>query len=221
MKKLLIAAAVALVTSQANATTYNITYSFERDATVVPETLFYLASKALTTALPDPSHLLGGPSTFMFPGGAIPVYGTGTVNTVTGAIVLGGIDIEIMIPSGSIGYTGYTQTLSGSFTGNTYNQTANALSWTTFVCEAGTETGNPCVSGAVDTGRVDPDGIVFSALGIGGTGSFVQKDAVLPFTETRMNFTIVSEVAEVPVPAAAWLFGSALLGLAGIGRKRS
>jgi hypothetical protein len=29
-----------------------------------------------------------------------------------------------------------------------------------------------------------------------------------------------SEVASVPVPAAAWLFGSALIGLAGIGRKR-
>jgi hypothetical protein len=27
-------------------------------------------------------------------------------------------------------------------------------------------------------------------------------------------------ISEVPVPAAAWLFGSALLGLAGIGRKR-
>jgi hypothetical protein len=27
-------------------------------------------------------------------------------------------------------------------------------------------------------------------------------------------------VSQVPVPAAAWLFGSALLGLAGIARKR-
>lgn len=29
-----------------------------------------------------------------------------------------------------------------------------------------------------------------------------------------------TEVSEVPVPAAAWLFGSALVGLAGVGRKR-
>ncbi len=30
----------------------------------------------------------------------------------------------------------------------------------------------------------------------------------------------ISDVAEVPLPAAAWLFGSGLLGLAGIARKR-
>ena len=34
------------------------------------------------------------------------------------------------------------------------------------------------------------------------------------------SFTVDSAVSEVPVPAAAWLFGSALLGLAGVGRKR-
>ena len=31
----------------------------------------------------------------------------------------------------------------------------------------------------------------------------------------------ISQLSAVPVPAAAWLFGSALLGLAGIGRRRS
>lgn len=34
------------------------------------------------------------------------------------------------------------------------------------------------------------------------------------------NVSISADVNPVPVPAAAWLFGSALLGLAGIGRKR-
>jgi hypothetical protein len=32
--------------------------------------------------------------------------------------------------------------------------------------------------------------------------------------------TLTFEVSAVPVPAAAWLFGSALVGLAGVGRKR-
>jgi hypothetical protein len=38
--------------------------------------------------------------------------------------------------------------------------------------------------------------------------------------DAYMGGTLTLEVAAVPVPAAAWLFGSALLGLAGIGRKR-
>ena len=37
---------------------------------------------------------------------------------------------------------------------------------------------------------------------------------------TLMGGTLTLEVAAVPVPAAAWLFGSALVGLAGIGRNR-
>lgn len=35
------------------------------------------------------------------------------------------------------------------------------------------------------------------------------------------NVSVAADVAAVPVPAAAWLFGSALLGLAGIRKKQS
>jgi hypothetical protein len=34
------------------------------------------------------------------------------------------------------------------------------------------------------------------------------------------NITITTDLAPVPVPAAAWLFGSALIGLGGVARKR-
>jgi hypothetical protein len=34
------------------------------------------------------------------------------------------------------------------------------------------------------------------------------------------NISITADIATVPVPAAAWLFGSALLGLGGVARKR-
>jgi hypothetical protein len=34
------------------------------------------------------------------------------------------------------------------------------------------------------------------------------------------NITIMTDLAPVPVPAAAWLFGSALIGLGGVARKR-
>ncbi len=38
--------------------------------------------------------------------------------------------------------------------------------------------------------------------------------------EQSDTFSVSSEVAAVPVPAAAWLFGSGLLGLAGVSRRR-
>ncbi|MCX2982945.1 VPLPA-CTERM sorting domain-containing protein [Halieaceae bacterium IMCC14734] len=34
------------------------------------------------------------------------------------------------------------------------------------------------------------------------------------------NITITTDVAAVPLPAAAWLFGSALMGLVGMSRRR-
>lgn len=45
--------------------------------------------------------------------------------------------------------------------------------------------------------------------------------AVASVTLFGQSFGVFMEVSDVPVPAAAWLFGSALLGLAGLGRKTS
>jgi len=48
-------------------------------------------------------------------------------------------------------------------------------------------------------------------------------DLYIPGGVRLLNFsdTTTIEIGTVPIPAAAWLFGSALLGLAGIGRRRS
>lgn len=220
MKKLLIATAAALITSQANAALFNISYTFEREASAGGPA-YYLWSRELVTAMPDPTHIYNSPPSYtVHAGGATPILGSGTLNTTTGQIVLNGINIEMVVPSANFGYLGYTQTLQGSFSGNTYNQTSNAASWSTFLCEEGMELVNACIQAPFDTGRVDPDGVVFSSLTTGGTGTLFHQDAAFPNTQTTMVFTIGNEVA-VPVPAAAWLFGSALLGLAGIGRKRS
>ena len=54
-------------------------------------------------------------------------------------------------------------------------------------------------------------------LGENATGSLVLFGFA---AETYMGGDLTLEVAAVPVPAAAWLFGSAIVGLAGIGRKR-
>lgn len=222
MKKLLSLAAAAVITSQANAALYDITYSFERDAAVKANpSLFYLYSSELTTALPDEGHTLNSPPSVTANGPAQPIYGTGTLDTTTGEIYLGPINVEMNIPSGSVGYVGREVTWQGSFSGNVYTQSSATATWSAYVCEQGTELSNACVSGAVDTARIDPDGVIFDFVGTGGVGTFFQEDGALPFTQTRYTINIGALASPVPVPAAAWLFGSAVLGLVGVGRKRA
>lgn len=54
-----------------------------------------------------------------------------------------------------------------------------------------------------------------------GTVTAVETSGSGITSNTATSTYNVAGVSEVPVPAAAWLFGSALVGLAGIGRKRS
>ncbi|WP_200821237.1 VPLPA-CTERM sorting domain-containing protein [Oceanicoccus sp. KOV_DT_Chl] len=53
-----------------------------------------------------------------------------------------------------------------------------------------------------------------------GSVGTITNDINGGFSGGGNTLTYSFETSEVPVPAAAWLFGSALVGLAGIGRKR-
>ncbi len=57
---------------------------------------------------------------------------------------------------------------------------------------------------------------------VNGNGSFSTSQLVLgiPAAPSGLQNDMIYNVTAVPVPAAIWLFGSALLGLAGIKRKR-
>jgi hypothetical protein len=59
---------------------------------------------------------------------------------------------------------------------------------------------------------------LYGITGNGGTGQVQSYDLTDTLTLTA-NGTL--EVAPVPVPAAVWLFGSGLLGLIGVGRRRA
>jgi hypothetical protein len=66
---------------------------------------------------------------------------------------------------------------------------------------------------AVNAANLTPNSPEFSfTLRYFNPESLYQNDTTLTFTDVTP--------AVVPVPAAAWLFGSALVGLAGVGRKR-
>lgn len=239
---LLTSAAVALLTAaHANAAVYNITFDYIQSST-------YTASKPLVGGTPDPTHAVGpGGSPTMAGQGivAAPVAGTGWLDTVTGQIHLNPTDIEITVVGGSYGYVGWSQTLNGSFSGNSFNMTGATVNGGTKVCETVGSSGcnadgglgaapvalllpqtyTPAVidedGNEVSPAIVTPTAVGFDFIGTGGHGQYLNQDSTAPaYAITTLNFTIGSEVSQVPVPAAAWLFGSGLLGLAGVSRKR-
>lgn len=108
-----------------------------------------------------------------------------------------------------------TTTYSGTLTGN-------SLAWTTGTnvlnsCTPGANGGLICANVTLDTpapAGMDENPMIFD-LTLGGitilhdTGS-----ATAPVTYT------LTTMSAVPVPAAAWLFGSGLIGIAGVARRR-
>lgn len=242
---LLTSAAVALLAAaQANAAVYEISYSFLQSSTYTASKPLVGGTPDPTHAVgPAGSPTMAGQGIV-----AAPITGgTGTLDTVTGQIYFNPIDYEITVVSGSFGYVGWSQTFNGSFSGNTFNMTSATVNGGAKVCEA-PGTSQSCTSdgglgalpvalgtpqfytpavmdedgNVVTPGFSTPSNLVFSSLSTGGTGLYLNESDLSPaFSKTSINITIGNEVvSQVPVPAAAWLFGSGLLGLAGVGRKR-
>lgn len=113
--------------------------------------------------------------------------------------------------------------------GGTLGSGSSLASWTTDVDTSGALTTWGTIDGSLDTTSFTSPGFLgggpagpqtdikvsiqntlrAETAGDGASDAFVQK---------KLNFTAV---AAVPVPAAVWLFGSALLGLLAVGRRRS
>lgn len=69
----------------------------------------------------------------------------------------------------------------------------------------------------------DAETAIFSSyetFDISSLGAITSFTLIGGSTGTQATLNQLIGVTSVPVPAAAWLFGSALIGLAGIGRKR-
>ena len=203
MKKvysLLAVSALTLAATQASAAVYNITVEMTTSTTTSLQNL----SGSVTTLTP----------------------GTGTMDTDTGMVSATGLVLDSQqLMSGIIPITGIITVAVELDTANT----------------SGTQTRTACTNtsaspmtcnGAVAVGQVIPIAGLSNHTWLGGetTGAeidySVNASSPSPLGGTLFNVgtftvTIGSEVSAVPVPAAAWLFGSALVGLAGIGRKRS
>lgn len=84
-------------------------------------------------------------------------------------------------------------------------------------------------TGAMDPGTCTGDAVTCAVMGAGLAGAWSSN--ITPIAAGPQVWTLAYTqvgpapfditLTAVPVPAAAWLFGSALVGLSGIGRKRN
>jgi len=137
---------------------------------------------------------------------------TGTYNDATGQI----------LASGSINpLTAYTNAIIGT------NIDVTDLTGTSTVTSCSSAPGvfiDLCAGNAgygvppTNIGDVSSMPITVNTVDSSGNGSFTTVSVSANATVTSVY--TVAAVTEVPVPAAAWLFGSAILGLVGVARRR-
>lgn len=233
MKKLLLAATVAsavAVTAQANAAQYTIS----SDITDVGITLAADPGNYLPKATGQSDSLVfsgdvdvtvtGG--SYTINSGDISLNGITSLNAVGADVILTFIDATgaagnngTVMDSGLLDITAYGAPFE------TIDLSTNPLNMT----DTGSYQGVDYTGLPLGAGVVNPDGsITIQLLGLPPTpDGAALADAVVGanlFTFDAAIFlggTItLTPVAEIPIPAAAWLFGSALMGLAGVARKR-
>lgn len=139
-------------------------------------------------------------------------------------------DVNQDLTAGTGSWVGTTFTYSiasgGANSGSASTHTYDAGS--SFCSGSGNILGNTvCGTQAGTTGAWEGITITLNFSGdyssfTGTIAAIEESGSGLTHNVTTINYDVagVAEVSEVPVPAAAWLFGSALVGLAGVGRKR-
>ena len=228
MNKLLTIASVAVISTaaaQANAATYAVSGNFVNDAvnTNVPNLMISLGGPNILdpgsnlefggTIQSDGSNITGGTVTAT---GTQTMNPTGTPITITMNMAGTASDAGVLFNSGTICVTAVAACDTGLIDVSVDNiDFTSAGSWG-YNSVAGLQldgTQTAPVYTVTQPGRPPVSALNSSAVG----GVFLLGNAAGIFIAGDLTFT---EVAEVPVPAAAWLFGSGLLGLAGVARRR-
>ncbi len=232
MKKLLLAAAITVAAaSQASAASYTFDGATNDSSGTV--TLTYNVEPALTGTW-DIDLVSGAFSGNIYLGD----YEThtnvslGMFGSMSGDITYVGANQVLTAGTGS--YDAGTRTFTYSVpTGGANSGVASAYSETSSSCSD---------SSSVSSGSGSVAGSTVCGTRAGTNGAWEGLTISMVFAEDLQTFTTNvtaiersgsgltanttsiyytgNGVADVPVPAAAWLFGSALIGLAGVGRKR-
>jgi hypothetical protein len=136
--------------------------------------------------------------------------------------------LSVTIPSfhlitalGTDSFTGNSISINGSWDGTTFSAASASAQYTS--CANGPTDGTNFTCSSV----VLNSPLAFTASGTatlaGGLFTIVSTAAADPASTTTYEIALTNgvPVPSIPVPAAAWLFGSGLLGLAGTARRRS
>lgn len=162
----------------------------------------------------------------------------------TGTVVYGDYKTQTQVAIGIDGrqtYTNVVQTVSGV---GSYNEATNTFTFTKALgarngggASVQTQTSSTCANGKTSiVGKVCDsfasaskawEGLdltfVFSEDRLNFAGALKATDtsgALVSINTTTVNWQISGSTPAIPVPASAWLFGSALVGLAGTARRR-
>ena len=125
-----------------------------------------------------------------------------------------------------IGATGATGDISGIDGLSTFSGTGVSISLTSFAPVTNFFTLDGWQLDASSLYIIDQSALTLNLMGKGvlSNNSFDATDVIWSFSSsstTSYSMTVASAVATVPVPAAVWLFGSGLLGLVGIARRKA
>jgi len=137
--------------------------------------------------------------------GSIDIVGTGTQSS---GITPYWLSLDGATSAGDPGYDTFsgTLTLGGVDSDGVFARKTTNDFWLTF--------GATPVMGSAVTGLVTATLDVETWAVVGTTGTVSAGSNMLG------SYTVVSSFSAVPIPAAVWLFGSGLLGLAGIARRK-
>jgi len=151
------------------------------------------------------------PAVTTYPGG-VPAF-TGTLDDSSGAYTFNFSN-----------FTAHVDVFSGTYTadiatnGQVYSGTGNST--VTRTVTSSTCTGSKLICGAQPTGPISGT-LAFSVSGSTISGTLDTSQATAGGNSTATYTFEGSAAPTVPVPAAAWLFGSGILGLAGAARRKS
>jgi len=142
--------------------------------------------------------------------GSINGTGTAVLDDVAGTLTLTGTSVATSNLGGTQNLT-QTVVFSGTFAGGVFTATS------------GTNTPTACTGscGYVQTNVAAPFTTAGGSLPLaGGTLNTTMQAAGSSVSTEQWAFVNTTPTPEVPVPAAAWLFGSGLFALAGTARRR-